>query len=170
MTDKENMFELVIDYDEQFHEQVQSGDPNPLADLTIRAGEYDLTGASGDRFYLDDYVYFNLRKQLDAIESILAGNRNELTFYNIPNDLILDPENATIFVSLVKSSGEPKNDAVPEDGVPITMRAFIEGVVNAAEEFHEKVIEVNPDLEDSEQMRTLRDLIQNAKEKLSDIN
>lgn len=44
MTDRKNTFELVVDYDERFEEQVENGDPNPLADLTIRVGEYDLTG------------------------------------------------------------------------------------------------------------------------------
>lgn len=170
MTNIADTFELVVDYDERFEEQVESGDPNPLADLTIKVGEYDLTGATDGRFSLDDYVYFNLRKQLDAVEDVLAGERRELTFYSIPVELVLDPENDHVSVLLLNSRGEVKNDAVPEGGVPVTKETFVAGLIDAAEGFHEKVVEINPDLEDSEQMQTLRDYIQNAKASLSELS
>lgn len=162
-------FEVVIDYDEQFEEQVESGDPNPLADLTIKVGEYDLTGASDSRFYLDDYLYFNLRKQLDAVEDVIAGNRRELTFYSIPDDLILNPEDDIVYVSLLNSRGKRKNDAVPQDGVPVKKETFVTALIKTAEEFHQKVTQINPELEDSEQMQSLCEYIENVEQMLEEV-
>lgn len=91
-------FDLVVNYDDRFAEQVENENPNPLADFTIRVSEYDLTGASDNQFYLDDYMFFSLRKQLGAVEDILTGERRKLTLYSIPDDLILDPDDDTVFV------------------------------------------------------------------------
>lgn len=161
-------FRLCIDYDEQLIEQVESGDPNPLADLTIRAGEYDLTGASENQYYLDDYLYFHFRKLLDAVEDVMEGEQQKLTLYSIPDEIVLRPEEDAVYVSLLNSRGERKNDNVPEGGVPVTKTAFVEGLVRAADEFHDEIVETNPELETSEQMKTLNQHIQNARQSVSD--
>lgn len=168
MTEDGKTFKLIIKYDKQFEEQVESGDPNPLADITIRVGEYDLTGASDGQFYLDDYMFFNLRKQLGAVKEVLDGETRELTFYSIPDDLVLDPNDDTVFVSLLNSHGERKNDSVPEGGVPVSKEAFVVGLVDAAEEFREQVISINPSLKNSEQMQALGGHIDKAKQMLSE--
>lgn len=152
----------IIDYNEQFREQVESGEPNPLADLTIRAGEYDLTGSTNDLFYLDDYLYFHFRKLLDAVEDVVQGEDKCLTLYSIPNDIVLRPEDDVVFVSLINSQGERKNVDVPESGVPVTKIAFVEELVQTAKQFHDKVVEINPDLRNSEPMEQLRQLIENV--------
>lgn len=163
MTNAESKFEIIVAYDVKFKNQVASGDPNPLADFTIQVGDYDLTGASDGQFYLDDYLYFNFRKQFKAVEDIFEGKRRELTFYSIPDDLILEPTDSYLHVSLVNSRGERKNEAVPAGGVAVKKTNYLEGLINAANTFYENIIEVNPGLKDCEQMQTLQELIQNAK-------
>lgn len=168
MSESDPRFEVVIAYDERFEEQVQSGDPNPLTDFTIRVGGYDLTGATEDRYPIDDYIYFNLRKQLDAVQDVMDGKRRELTFYSVPDELVLDPSEDRVFVSLLKSSGEPRNDAVPEHGVAVSKTAFVSGLVDTAEEFHDRVVDVNENLRDSESMQELRNYIRTAQSASSD--
>lgn len=161
-------FVLYIDYDEQFVEQVENGDTNPLANLTIRAGEYDLTGASESRYYLDEYLYFHFRKLLDAVGDVVRGEQKNLTLYSIPDEIILRPEEDVVYVSLLNPKGERKNDNVPESGVPVTKTAFVEGLIRAAEEFHDEIVTTNPELENSEQMKTLNGYIQTARQSISD--
>lgn len=169
MTETDNDFELVVEYDEQFAEQVEQGQTNPLAGLTLRVGDYDLTGAPKDKFYIDDYMFFNLRKLLGAVESVIDGVQQELTFYNTPVDLVLNPDDDTVCVSLLNVRGRRENNEIPEGGVPISKASLIAGLVDAAEEFHGNIVEINPDLEDSERMQTLRERIENAKQILREV-
>lgn len=163
-------FELIVEYNEQFTKQVERGEPNPLAGLTLQAGNYDLTGAPEDQFYIDDYMFFNLRKLLGAVESVVDGEQQELTFYNTPVDLVLNPDDDTVCVSLLNVRGRRENNEIPEGGVPISKASLIAGLVDAAEEFHGNIVEINPDLEDSEQMQTLRERIENAKQILREVS
>jgi len=170
MTETDNDFELVVEYDEQFAEQVERGQTNPLAGLSLRVGEYDLTGAPEDQFYIDDYMFFNFRKLLGAVEGVVDGHQQEITFYNIPVDLVLDPNDDAVYVSLLNVRGKRENDDVPEGGIPISKAALIAGLVDAAEEFHEKVIQTNPELEDSEHMQSLREHIENAEQMFGEVS
>lgn len=170
MTETDNDFKLIVEYNEQFTKQVKRGEPNPLAGLTLRVGNYDLTGAPEDQFYIDDYMFFNLRKLLDAIEGIMDGEQQELTFYNIPVNLVLNPDDDTVYVSLLNVRGKRENEDVPEGGIPVSKASIIAGLIDAAEEFYGNVIETNPDLKDSEQMQTLREYIENAKQLLKEVS
>lgn len=161
-------FELVVEYDEQFAEQVKRGQTNPLAGLTLRVGDYDLTGAPENQFYIDDYMFFNLRKLLGTVEGVVDGEQQVLTFYNIPVNLVLEPDADTVYVSLLNVHGKRENKDVPEGGIPVSKASLIAGLVDAAEEFHEKVTQINPELEDSEQMQSLREYIENARQALSE--
>lgn len=170
MTEIDNDFELIVEYDEQFVEQVKRGQTNPLAGLTLRVGDYDLTGAPEDQFHIDDYILFNLRKLLGAVEAVIDGQQQELTFYNIPVDLVLDPSDDAVYVSLLNVHGKRENDDVPEDGIPVSRASLVAGLVDAAKEFHQKVTQINPELEDSEQMQSLCDHIENAQQMLGEIS
>lgn len=74
----EHSFQYDVDYDDEFQNLVSQGDINPLCELRIVVNGEDLAGAPPGESYIDDYIFYHLRKVATAIPDVLDGDERKL--------------------------------------------------------------------------------------------
>lgn len=129
-----------IEYNEEFKEQVKQGNINPLCGLRIEVNGEHLAGASPGKYHIDDYLFYHFRKVALAIPDVLDGNDRELQLYNVPDYLILHPDNQSVSVAL-QSPNELEED--DQHGEKFLKEDLAHGVVEAIEEYYTMLTDID---------------------------
>ena len=105
---------------------------------------------------------------LDSVDLVLAGERYIAEFEYGPTWLALDPRDEnSIYVSKCMTwtgANNPEKRLDIDISRPATKQTWITEVLETATEFHERVIELNPELEDREVLKQIREEIAAAEQ------
>lgn len=158
----ENGFQYEVTYDEAFEEQVRQGDVNPLCELRIVVNGDDLAGAPAGEAYIDDYIFYHLRKVASAIPAVLDGNDRELQLYSVPDYLVLRPHNGTVSVSLLSPTEIEERD--DHCGVNVTKEALVHGIVDAVEAYYTALTDADASVKADENVTELLATVDSIRE------
>lgn len=162
---------VKIDYGSQFRERVaERENPDPLLGMKVRA---DCVFILGDETHTaKDSISTNLTVQLESTEQILADERAVVEYMNGPMWLVFEPhDKETVKITgctTIEGVRDPEQRLSVDTSVLVSKTAWISELIETAEEFHQKVIELNPDLEDDQILRRLRREIEAAKEQFEE--
>jgi len=158
-----NSIHYDIDYrSESFEEQVLEEGPNPLLDLRIVIGDEEIKGAAENESHLDDYMGMHIVKLLDSIPKIQNGNTVEFRFYSHPQTLLLDPNGEQLSLACVSPS--KVGGLTDEDMYEVPREAFVQEVLRVAEEFVEKVVNVDKELSNNDTIRDVKQRVAKIRE------
>lgn len=162
---------IEIDYGCQFRERVaERKDPDPLLGMKIRA---DGTFVLGDETHAaKDSISTNLTVQLEATEQILDNKKAVIEYMNGPMWLVFEPHDEEMVkitgCATIEGVRDPKQRLSVDTTVLVSKTAWIFELIETAEEFHEKVVDLNSDLKDDQILRRLRREIETAREQLEE--
>lgn len=159
-------FEYRIQYGGSFQKQVRDGNPNPLLGIKIIVNGNDLTGAPADReeYYTKDYMNYNLANILRQLPGLADGEQLQIKFYEQSRDLILSPTNDEVDIGFI--SGYKFEEGKTPEYERTSKSGLITEFIQTAEEFRERIIQTNPDLDNHEEVTNLVEAIEEAKASL----
>lgn len=162
---------IEIDYGSRFRERVvERNNPDPLIGMKIRING---TYALGDETHAPkDSISTNLIVQLEATEQILSDEKAVIEYMNGPMWLVFEPHDE----ELVKVTGCTTIEGVrdPSKRLSVDTSAFVSKadwmseLIQTAEQLHDKIIELNQDLEDDETIQRLENEIADAKDRINE--
>lgn len=158
----EHSFQYDVNYDDEFQNLVSQGDINPLCELRIEVDGEDLAGAPPGESYIDDYIFYHLRKVATAIPDVLDGDERKLQFYSMGDYLILHPDDGAVSVALQSPSQVEEWDG--QSGKQISKGALTRGVVDAIDEYHARLVDVDSSLSADENVAELLETADSIRE------
>ena len=115
-----------------------------------------------------------VRQFLDSVDSVLADERHVIEFEFGPSWLALDPRDrdsiSVVQCTTLRRAENPSERRDIFTPYPVTKQAWITGVLKAAKEFHERVLELNPELEDRKVLKQIREKIAAAEQSYRESN
>lgn len=160
---------IELRYDSDFRQSViERNRSDPLTGMKIKV---DDTYVFGDEEHVNsDYMSTNLTVQLEAVEKILADEKASIEFANGPMWLVFEPhDEETVKVtgcSTFEGVHDPEQRLSADTTAVVSKTAWVGELIRTAEQFYEKVVDLNPDLENDQILQGLRTEIPKAKEHL----
>lgn len=167
----QNDVSIELRYDSEFRKSVvERGRSDPLTGMKIRVGEMYVFG---DEDHVNsDYISTNLTVQLEAVEKILSDKRATIEFANGPMWLAFEPHDEETLEILECATFEGVQDSEQrlsgDRSALVSKTAWVSELIETAEEFYERVVDLNPSLEDDQILRRLRREIAAVKEQLKE--
>lgn len=167
----QNDVSIELRYDSEFRKSVvERGRPDPLTGMKIRVGEMYVFG---DEDHVNsDYMSTNLTVQLEAVEKILGDEKATIEFANGPMWLAFEPHDEETVKILECATFEGVQDSEQrlssDRSALVSKIVWISELIETAEEFHEKIVDLNPGLMDDQILRRLWREIEAAKEQLEE--
>ncbi len=150
---------IEIDYGEGFERQIKSGTADPIVVMSVYIGGKEVKKA-------DSFMSRTIAELLEAVDSIFAGEKQIIEYTGGPTYLVFEPrDEETIFVTGCGGYEAAHN---PEERLSIDTtaicdkRAWVTELVREAEEYREKILNLNPELEDDMFLQRIQASIANA--------
>lgn len=160
-----NSVSVRIEYDEKFRDLVAERDrSDPLTGMKVKVGDKYVLGR-GD-LVASDYMSTNLTVQLESVEKILSNNKVFVEYANGPMWLVFEPQDEETVMITGCATFEGVQD--PDQRTPVDRSAvapkiaWVSELVKAAEQFYERVLRLNPELENDQILQRLQTEISNA--------
>lgn len=165
----DHKIDIELRYDDGFRDSVvEHSRSDPLVGTKVRIGE---SYVFGDETHVNsDYMSTNLTVQLEAVEQLLAGEKVTIEYTNGPMWLVFEPAgDETVKItgcSTFEGAHDPDKRLSIDSSAVVSIPAWVAELIRTAEEFHSKLVELNPELKDDRTLQRLREAIQNAKNQL----
>lgn len=168
-----NDITIELRYDDDFRKAVvEHGRPDPLVGAKVRVGDSYVFGDEGH--VNSDYMCTNLTIQLEATEQILADEKVVVEYANGPMWLVFEPHDEEMVkitgCATIEGVRDPSERLSVDRSALVSKTALIAELVETAGEFHGKVVELNPELENDQFLQRLREAIAEAQERLEMLN
>lgn len=151
---------IEIEDTERFQRQVRDGVANPLTVMNIYKGDEQVKGG-------DSFMTLTVIELLDAVEEILAGEKQIVEYSGGPSYLVFEPQDdKKILVTgcgSIEVAENPTERLSVDTTVEVDKQSWIVELVRTAEEYYDRIVELNPTLEDAESVQRLR-------RRISDVN
>ena len=155
-------FELLFS-DDYSTEMVGSPGPHLPVGIHVRVNGTYLTGKSGDRYYVDDFINVFLEKLLRAVEEITDGEAVRVPLWEVPFEFRFQPTNEeTVRVKFCCEDGTNYVGSLPNEGLLVTKDAVIPEILRTSREFLNAILEIDPELEQKNRVRTFEKALANA--------
>jgi hypothetical protein len=129
-----------------------------IGDTEIYGPGHEATGTAG-------IVVLEL---LTSVEAALDDERCLIEFDIGPYWLVIEPRDVesvnVVRCVTIKGARNPDERLDIERLHPVTKQAWIEAVINATQDFHDTVLDLNPDLDDQEELKGIQNEIERADE------
>jgi len=153
-------------YDSEYRQKAREGEPNEWIAVSIAVDETYIYGDpdGGVTGSACEIVH----QFLESIEATVADERYVVEFEFGPTWLVVEPSNGDAVN--VSSCSVPQGRHDPSERLdidmsrPITKQGWIDSVIDAAEDFHDTVVDIGPDLYDHSVMVQVREDIAHAKD------
>jgi hypothetical protein len=157
---------IEFQYDNEYRQHVidgEYGDSWINVDVTIGGTEiygpgHEATGTAG-------IVVLEL---LNSVEAALDDERCLIEFDIGPYWLVVEPRDVesvnVVRCVTIKGARNPDERLDIERSHPITKQAWIEAVIDATQDFHDTVLDLNPDLDDQEELKGIQNEIERVDE------
>lgn len=155
---------IEIEDTKRFRKQVREGTPDPLTVMNVYVGGEQVK--SGDSF-----MTLTVIELLDAVEGILAGEKQIVEYSGGPSYLVFEPrDDKNISVTgcgSIEAAENPAERLSVDTTVEVDEQSWIVELVRAAEEYYDRILELNPTLEDAKSVRCLRRRISDVEESVN---
>lgn len=149
-------------YDSEYRQHViegKYGDSWITVDIAI--GDTEIYGPGHEATGTAGIVVLEL---LASVEAAVDDERCLIEFDSGPYWLVVEPRDVTsvnvVRCVTIKGARNPDERLDIERSYPITKQAWIEAVINAAQDFHDTVLDLNPDLQDQKELKQIQNEIE----------
>ena len=157
-------FELLFS-DDYNTEMIGSSGPHLPVGIHVRVNGTHLTGESGDRYYVDDFVDALLEKMLRAVEGIADGEPTRVPLWEVPFEFRFEPtEGDTVRVKFCDERGTNYVETLPDEGVLVTRDAVLSEILRTSWEFLDAIIEIDPELKHNDRVQEFEEVLKTAEE------
>lgn len=158
-----NDINIEVGNNERFRQQVEDGTNDPFTILDIYVGGEHVKGGNS-------YVTRTLVETLEAVERILNNEKEVVVYSGGPSYLVFEPhDEKTVSVTgcgTLEAAENPEERLSIDKTVVVDKKSWVLELIHTAEEYHKRVLGINPNLEDTKSLRRLRDAISDTKEYL----
>ncbi|MFC7074590.1 hypothetical protein ACFQJ7_08735 [Halovenus rubra] len=153
--------------DGSYREQlIKNEEPDSWIDIRIRVGEEYIYG--GPDSYVTGFACGFVLNLLDSVSAMKTGERSIIELEYGPTWLTIDPVDQTAVriaaCRTYKGAMDSSERLEIDDDAVVSKEAWESEVLRTAREFHETVVDVNPDLQDQEVIADIRDRIDSFSE------
>lgn len=165
-----NEISIRIRYGEEFVEQVENGDADPYTGVKIKADNLFLYGAS-DR-WSKNWVVYLLNSFLESLSTVMNGEKEVVTNHNGPSYFVFEPhsEREVQFTNALTYEGidDPDKRLSSTESIVIDKIELISEFIDTGEKLYLKIIEINPELEEHNDIILLEKNIEKGRSILSE--
>lgn len=152
---------IEFHFDQKYQDWVKQGDPQRWISVSLSIGDKDVYG--GSRATVTGDACIVMLDLLESVTALRSESSSVIHFDQGPSFLSVGPENSTaVEITACHTLKGAKN---PEERLDIarpyitTRELWESAVLKAAREFHETVVDMNPDLQDHEVISEIQDRI-----------
>jgi hypothetical protein len=157
---------IEFQYDSKYRQHVIEGEyGDSWINVDIDIGDTEIYGPGHEATGIAGIVVIEL---LNSVEATIDDKRCLIEFDIGPYWLVVEPRDAesvnVVRCVTIKSARNPDERLDIERSHPITKQAWIEAVINAAQDFHDTILDLNPDLHDQEELKQIQHEIERVDE------
>lgn len=152
---------IEIENTERFRKQVREGNADPLTVMNVIVRGEQVKGG-------DSFMTLTVIELLDAVEGMLASEKQIVEYSGGPSYLVFEPrDDKNILITgwgSIEVAENPVGRLSADTTVEVDKQSWVVELVRTAEEYYDRILELNPTLEDAESVQRLRRRISDVEE------